>query len=141
MTQPDDDAGASTRPRTWVVDAFNVLGARPDGWWRNRMLALAQLCDAIATWPRGAEDEVVIVVDGWPRAEVPERHWQGIDVRYAHRRGPDGADRAIVELLERSDDLAATVVVTSDADLRTQARRLGARVEGAGTFRDRIDAT
>jgi hypothetical protein len=140
MGEREGDARGPARTRTWIVDAFNVLGARPDGWWRNRMLALAQLCDAIARWPRG-DDEVVVVVDGWPKAEVPERRSRGVDVRYAHRRGPDGADRAIIELLEGTADLAAVTVVTSDADLRTQVRRLGARVEGAGTFRDRIEAS
>lgn len=134
----DDRPDAGDRARTWIVDAYNVLGARPDGWWRNRMLALARLCDAIATWPR-VGDEVVVMVDGWPRAEVPERRWRGVDVRYAHRRGPDSADRAIVELLDGLDDLAAVTVVTSDAELRAQVRALGARVEGAGAFRDRLD--
>lgn len=132
-----DGPGAQRRPRTWIVDAYNVLGARPDGWWRNRMLALARLCDAIATWSRG-DDEVVVMVDGWPKAEVPEGRWQNVDVRYAHRRGPDGADRAIVDLLVDLDDLAAVTVVTSDADLRAQVRALGAGVEGARTFRDRL---
>jgi hypothetical protein len=135
----DDGSGGEPRALTWIVDAYNVLGARPDGWWRNRMLALARLCDAIGAWLRGG-DEAVVMVDGWPGAEVPERRRQGVDVRYAHRRGPNGADRAIVDLLERTDDLSAVTVVTSDADLRARVRALGARVEGAGTFRDRLDA-
>lgn len=81
------------------------------------------------------------MVDGWPRAEVPEGRWEGIDLRYARRRGPNGADQAIVDLLGETDDLAGVTVVTSDADLRAQVRALGAQVEGAGTFRDRIDPT
>jgi predicted RNA-binding protein with PIN domain len=121
----------------WVIDAYNVLGARPDGWWRNRTLALARLCDAIAEW-RG-DEEVILVVDGWPRAEVPERPWRGVDVRYARRRGPDGADRAIVDLVTHADDPTALTVVTSDARLREQVLARGATVEGAGTFRTRLD--
>lgn len=123
----------------WIIDAYNVLGARPDGWWRNRPLALANLCDDIAAW-RPDDDRVVVMIDGWPRAEVPERLWNGIDVRYAHRRGPDGADRAIVDLVRESDAPADMTVVTSDRRLRSQVLDNGAAVEGAGTFRGRLDA-
>lgn len=122
----------------WIIDAYNVLGARPDGWWRNRARALAKLCDLIAAW-RHADDDVIVMVDGWPRAEVPERRWRGVDVRYAHRRGPDGADRAIVDLITEVEDPSGLIVVTSDAELRTQVLELGAAVEGAGTFRGRLD--
>jgi predicted RNA-binding protein with PIN domain len=123
----------------WIIDAYNVLGARPDGWWRNRALALAGLLDDIAAW-RPDADRVVVMVDGWPRTEVPERSWNGIDVRYAHRRGPDGADRAIVDLVHEAGDASEITVVTSDGQLRAQVMDLGAAVEGAGTFRDRLDA-
>lgn len=121
----------------WIIDAYNVLGARPDGWWRNRAVALARLCDGIAAWRDDAE--VVVMVDGWPRPEVPEGRRRGVDVRYARRRGPDGADRAIVDLVARSDDPGTLTVVTSDTRLRDQVTGLGAAVEGAGTFRDRLD--
>jgi hypothetical protein len=73
------------------------------------------------------------------RAELPERQWQGIDVRYARRRGPNGADRAIVDLVAGADDPRTLTVVTSDAWLRTSVLELGASVEGAGTFRTRLD--
>ena len=121
----------------WIIDAYNVLGARPDGWWRNRTLALARLCDAIAAWRD--DQQVVVMIDGWPRAELPERQWRGIDVRYARRRGPNGADRAIVDLVAGADDPRTLTVVTSDAWLRTSVLELGASVEGAGTFRTRLD--
>lgn len=124
----------------WIIDAYNVLGARPDGWWHNRALALARLLDSIATW-RPAEESVVVMIDGWPRAEVPEREWQGIDVRYARRRGPDGADRAIVDLLHDASDPSDITVVTSDGRLRAQVLDMGASVEGAGSFRDRMDTS
>lgn len=32
-----------TAARTWVVDAANVIGSRPDGWWRDRPGAAARL--------------------------------------------------------------------------------------------------
>jgi RNA methyltransferase, TrmH family len=122
----------------WIIDAYNVIGSRPDGWWRNRPLALARLCDQIAAWRD--DEQVIVMVDGWPRAEVPERSWRGVDVRYARRRGPNGADRAIVDLVAESPDPGGLTVVTSDTWLRDQVTGRGAAVEGAGTFRDRLDS-
>lgn len=122
----------------WIIDANNVLGARPDGWWRDRPRALARLVDAIATW-RPPDAEVVVVVDGDPTPQLPEGPHRGVEVRYAQRRGPNAADHAIVGLLAAMDDPTGVTVVTSDGWLRSRARELGAAVEGAGTFRARID--
>ena len=39
----------------WYVDAMNVIGSRPDGWWRDREGAIRRLVDEV---PRvGATDE------------------------------------------------------------------------------------
>lgn len=123
----------------WIIDGFNVLGARPDGWWRDRPAALARLLDDLTAW-RPDGDEIIVLVDGWPRADVAERRDRGVEVRYARRSGPDGADRAIVELVAATDDPASITVVTSDAQLRTQVRAMDADVVGAGAFRSRLEA-
>lgn len=40
---------SGTEPaRTWVVDAANVIGARPDGWWRDRAGAARRLYRRLA---------------------------------------------------------------------------------------------
>jgi predicted RNA-binding protein with PIN domain len=121
-----------------LIDALNVLGARPDGWWRDRTGALVRLVDDIAAW---RPDDVVVqaVIDGFPRPELPEGLRHGITVRYARRDGPDGADDAIVESVAAADVPTAVRVVTSDARLRARAVALGATVEGAGTFRARLE--
>ena len=49
----------------------------------------------------------------------------------APRRGRNAADDEIVRLVAAGD-----VVVTSDAELASRVRALGARVEGAGTSGD-----
>ncbi|MBL7523145.1 hypothetical protein I6A84_34935, partial [Frankia sp. CNm7] len=65
--------------RTWVVDAANVVGARPDGWWRDRPGAAARLHARIlgllaGGWPtglrgpQGPPERVVLVREGAPRA-------------------------------------------------------------------------
>ena len=136
----EGSGGQPVEDRTWVVDAFNVLGARPDGWWRNRMRALAELRDAIAAWcPPG--DDMIVMVDGWPHREVPEGTAGTVEVRYARRGGPDGADRAIVDLVCEADDAARWTVVTSDAALRRRVTAAGATVVGAGRFRSALDGT
>src|SRR3954466_14904653 len=47
-------AGVSAPPVVLVVDVANVMGSRPDGWWRNRAAAAARLLAEIAP-PPGAE--------------------------------------------------------------------------------------
>lgn len=122
----------------WIIDAFNVLGARPDGWWRDRTRALRDLCDVIADWHVG-DERVVVVVDGDPSDDVPEGRWRSIEVRYARRAGPDSADRAIIDLVDDADDPSAMTVVTSDAALRAAVSARGASVVGSGAFRARLD--
>ena len=56
----------------------------------------------------------------------------------APRRGRNAADDEIVRLVEEEPD---ALVVTSDAELVARVRALGARVEGAGTFRRRLESS
>jgi uncharacterized protein YaiI (UPF0178 family) len=117
----------------WVVDASNVIGSRPDGWWRDRAGATRRLVAALEAFAQRTSDEVTVVLDA---GEAPPA--ERIEVLVAARRGRDAADDAIVELLEaRGGD--GMRVVTSDAELGRRARALGAEVEGAGGFRRRLD--
>ncbi|MFY9921120.1 MAG: hypothetical protein WAL26_22395, partial [Mycobacterium sp.] len=36
--------------RRWIVDAMNVIGSRPDGWWKNRREAIVGLVDRLERW-------------------------------------------------------------------------------------------
>jgi len=119
----------SDRPALLVVDAANVVGSVPDGWWRDRAGAATRLRDALR--PVGgsglpgvpAPVEVVLVVEGAAR-DVPSA--PGVRVVRAAGSGDD----AIVDLLraERGDRLAA--VVTADRELRRRVAAQGAAVYG-----------
>lgn len=114
---------------------MNVIGSRPDGWWRDRAGAVRSLAATLDRYAEATRDEVIAVFDGRPQPLDVER----VEVRFAPARGPGAADDAIVELV-RGDRAPQTLeVVTSDGELARRARALGARVVGAGAFRDEID--
>ena len=45
------------------IDAMNVIGSRPDGWWKDREGAMRRLVDEIREW---ATDDVTVVLDAGP---------------------------------------------------------------------------
>lgn len=123
-----------------IIDAMNVIGARPDGWWRDRAGAARRLLANLERLARGRGETVVVVLDGRPLPGVPEGPDGSLLVLYADRPGPNAADRRIEEYVAADPDPGDLLVVTSDADLAARVRALGARVEGASAWRRRIDA-
>jgi predicted RNA-binding protein with PIN domain len=120
----------------WLVDASNVIGSRPDGWWRDREGATLRLLEALRAFA-GPDDDVVVVLDAGPA------EWAGrdgpVEVAIAPRRGRNAADDEIARRLDGDDDPASIRVVTSDGELAARARRRGASVMGAGEFRRMLD--
>ena len=115
----------------WLIDAMNVIGSRPDGWWRDREGAMRRLVDEVRTW---APEPVTVVLDSGPDDLLGTVG--NVTVIRAPRRGRNAADDEIVRLVAADD-----VVVTSDAELASRVRASGARVEGAGTFRRRLESS
>ncbi len=132
-----------------VVDAANVVGARPDGWWRDRLAATRRLRARLGGLARDGVDapalppgvspgglhcllpEVTLVVEGAarPLADEPaaSRWWDAANTVQAASR--DG-DSKVVDVAGLA--MAAgrqTVVVTADRGLR---RRLGEGVQAVG---------
>jgi hypothetical protein len=120
----------------WLVDASNVIGSRPDGWWRDRDGATRRLLERLDALARS--EPVTVVLDAGDPALT--RRESPLRVVIAPRRGRDAADDEIVRILEADADPSAWRVVTSDAELARRVRALGAVVEGAGGFRSRLDA-
>jgi len=121
-----------------IVDGNNVMGCRPDGWWRDRAGAARRLVERLGAWAARTGERVVIVFDGAAPAVPPTA--SGVDVRYASRPGRDAADDVIAALVAGAPDPAALRVVTSDAGLAARVRAHGARVTGARALRDALDA-
>ena len=123
----------------WLVDGTNVVGSRPDGWWRDRPAAFARLVERLQHLAAtGAE--VTVVFDGRPTASLAEGDHGGVLVRWASRRGRDAADDRIVAAVAGDAGPADLTVVTSDRALAARARALGATVVGAGELLRRLDA-
>ena len=126
-------------PVTVIVDAANVMGARPDGWWKDRLAAAARLRDQIEELRgRGVEPlfakvtrdeapgvtrlfpEWIVVTEGIARS-LPNGAHVGVV------GAPDSGDDAIVREARRAVRRGErTVVVTSDRELQVRVSSVGA---------------
>ncbi|QDV33957.1 NYN domain-containing protein [Tautonia plasticadhaerens] len=127
----------SPGPARLIVDAMNVIGSRPTGWWRDRDAAKLGLVGRLRGLAPEVPESIVVVIDGRPLPDLPEGEQGGVTVLYASRRGPDAADDRIVEIVARGPGDA--VVATSDRDLSRRVRDLGAEVRGASWLLSRLD--
>jgi hypothetical protein len=127
-----------------LVDVANVVGSRPDGWWRDRAGAAARLLEGLSALP-GREldgpdgvpvrcDGVVAVVEGQARA-VPAPEVAGLRVVRAAGSGDDALAAAAAELASAGETVVA---VTADRGLRARLPA-GVATTGPGWLRDRID--
>lgn len=148
-------------PIVVVVDAANVVGSRPNGWWKDRAAAASALLDDLATvsdagidgalvgadvdrcWP-----SIVVVLEGEARRARPPREPDpsrvvadgirapGLEVDRAEGEG----DELIVEIARAGrDSHARVVVVTADAALRDRVEALGCATRGPRWMRGIID--
>ena len=115
-----------------VVDAANVVGSVPDGWWRDRAGAARRLRDALAARdPARLPGEIVLVVEGAARG-LPAV--AGVRVEAA----PGSGDDTIVDLVRANVGARPVSVVTSDRELRERVRRHGGSILGPGEVRSVI---
>jgi predicted RNA-binding protein with PIN domain len=124
----------------FVIDGMNVIGSRPDGWWRDRAGAAHRLLARLQELAAASGDEITLVLDGRPLEYLPEGTHDGVEVLYARRPGRNAGDDRIVEVLRNTPEAAAVTVVTSDRDLAERSRELGAVVVGTRSLLTRLDA-
>jgi len=122
-----------------IVDAMNVIGSRPDGWWRDRDAAVRRLVARLQHLAVESGSPITVVADGRPLNDMPEGEHAGVTVLYAWP-GRNTADDRIIEVLERSEDATKCVVVTSDRALVERVRATGADVRGTRSLLEELDA-
>ena len=134
--------GIGQHPATIVVDVANVMGSRPDGWWRDRAGAAVRLHAQIAALAASGRPvlpdetdppEFVLVLEGAARAAAAR-------ISAAEHRTDAAQDRVRVVLAEGSGDDAIVAlarelpgrrfVVTADRELRRRSEGAGAAVLG-----------
>ena len=118
-----------------VVDAANVVGSRPDGWWRDRPGAAHRLHEQLATGL--PDEEVVLVLEGAARRGQPAG--QAGPVRTVHAPG-SGDDTIVAVATEQVAAGREVVVVTADRALRDRVVAAGAGVESPSWLLRRLGA-
>ncbi len=108
--------------RILVVDGANVVGSRPDGWWKDRAGAAQRLHERllVADLPY---DDVVLVLEGGAKGGVPvgrDRH-----LRTVHARG-SGDDEIVAQVTAAAGRGDVVTVVTADRMLQSRVTAAGA---------------
>ncbi|WP_382306326.1 NUDIX domain-containing protein [Herbiconiux sp. UC225_62] len=150
-----------------VVDAANVVGSRPDGWWKDRAGAAARLLQRVhlvssagvaatefgrspgRAWPRFS-----VVLEGQATAAGGGEDAAGgmavpgvaaLTPEVTVVRAEGSGDDAIVDEVERLSRIApdapsVTIVVTADRELSDRVAAFGAEVRGPRWLLDLLDA-
>lgn len=118
-----------------VIDAANVIGSRPDGWWRDRPGAARTFTDQVRSAVVGGllDPPVTIVLEGQSRGGVAEGDLDGVAVVHAPGEGDDTIATAAAQAGED------VVVVTADRALAERVRAAGADVVGPRWLLERLD--
>ena len=116
-----------------VIDAANVVGSKPDGWWRDRKGATERLRDNLAHLSErelvdGDRPHVILVVEGQARGIESSPTVEVVNA-------PGSGDDQIVELVAAQIDHPCTVV-TADRELKNRVTALGAQVLGPRSVLD-----
>ena len=117
-----------------MVDAANVIGSRPTGWWRDRAGAAQQFVRQVRAATRYGRipPPVVVVLEGAACAGAPEADVDGARVVHAANNGDDAV------VAQVSTSTTGVVVVTADRRLADRVRELGAKTVGPKWLNDRL---
>jgi hypothetical protein len=116
-------------PATIVVDVANVMGSRPDGWWRDRAGAAVRLHADLARLAASGEQEFIMVLEGAAKAaagRITDVGRGSGNPRVV--QAPGSGDDAIVALVKELGGQCR--VVTADRELRARCAAAGAEVLG-----------
>ena len=119
----------------WLIDGMNVIGSRPDGWWKDRDTAMGRLVGELELWAESHGEDATVVFERRPRPPIVS---ELVEVAHATRRGADAGDDEIVRRLKAADDPEGFTVVTSDKRLAGRVKAIGARVVSSGELLRRL---
>src|SRR3954465_1661010 len=91
---------------------MNVIGSRPEGWWRDRDAAMARLVDLLERFAAETGDDVTVVFERKPR---PPPKSTVIQLAHPPKPGQDAGD------LERGSSRPASRWPTRPSRARTPA--------------------
>ena len=119
-----------------IVDSANVVGSRPDGWWRDRAGAARRLQEQllVAALPY---DEIILILEGKARQGIPA----GQDGRLRTVHAPGSGDDAIVEAVIAEVEIGNgrdVTVATADRVLRDRVKAAGARSVSPSSLLDQL---
>ncbi len=116
-----------------VIDAANVIGSRPTGWWRDRPGATRLFTERVrASVAAGRLDPpVTLVLEGRARAGADEAEVIGVEVVHA----PGDGDDTIAAIAEEH---RGVIVVTADRGLAARVRAANAEVVGPSWLLDQL---
>jgi predicted RNA-binding protein with PIN domain len=121
----------------WLIDGMNVIGTRPDAWWKDRRGAMVRLVYLLENWAAANGEDVTVVFEQPPSPPISS---SVIEVTHAPRPRRDSADDEIVRRL-KADGAPATIrVVTSDRWLADRVHAAGATVQPADSFRTLLES-
>lgn len=116
-----------------MIDAANVIGSRPTGWWRDRPGAARGFTERVRATVRAGllDPPVTVVLEGQARAGAEEAEVDGVVVVHA----PGEGDDTIAAIAGAHGDV---VVVTADRELAARVRATQAEVVGPNWLLDRL---
>ncbi len=118
-----------------LVDAANVIGSRPDGWWRDRPGSARRFVERVRAAVAGGRlvAPVTVVLEGAAREGVAEGTVGGVSVVHAGGSG----DERLVEVTV--GEAGPVTLVSADRDLRRRCGAEGADVVGPGWLLERLE--
>ena len=119
--------------RVLIIDGANVVGSRPDGWWRDRAGAAQRLHQSIVAADLGY-DLVMLVLEGQARGGQPVGQ-DGV-IHTVHAPG-SGDDTIVDQVRARNTDGNDIVVVTADRALRDRVAAAGGSCVGPSWLLER----
>lgn len=115
---------------------MNVIGSRPDGWWKDRPRAMTRLVELLEHWASTEGHQVTVVFE---RPTTPPIRSSVIEVTHAPKAAANSGDDEIVRLVRANGQPHEINVVTSDIALADRVHSSGASVFPAASFRRLID--